>query len=301
MNRHYEDLQIGSLEIFCLTVEQGSFTAAAVLAGITPAAVSRSISRIEERLGVKLFVRTTRQLRVTDEGQNYYYFCRKALDCLVDAENQISGVQQEPSGVLRISVPTAYAHFKLLPKLVDFYHQYPKIKLEIHVSNMNVDLIAQEYDLAIRGNYLADSGLIARKLEDAALCIVASPDYLQGRNSPQNLEDLKQHECIQFEIPSTGKSAMWTFKQAEKDISLHVNGRILCRDDYLSTLTLVKSGLGLMQVYRFTVENELKDGRLIEVLNEYNQTTRPFYLIYPHAKYQPLKLKVLINYLLNLD
>ncbi len=89
-----KDLQIGSLEIFCLTVEQGSFTAAAVLAGITPLLVSRSISRIEERLGVKLFVRTTRQLRVTDEGQNDHYFCRKALDCLVDAENQISGVQQ---------------------------------------------------------------------------------------------------------------------------------------------------------------------------------------------------------------
>lgn len=300
MNRHFDDLQISSLELFCLTVEQGSFTAAAVLAGITPAAVSRSVARIEARLGVKLFVRTTRQLRVTDEGQNYYYFCRKALDCLVDAENQLSGVLKEPSGMLRISMPTAYAHYKFLPKLKEFCQLYPKVQLEIHVSNMNVDLIAQEYDLAIRGNYLADSGLIARKLEDAALCIVASPEYLQQRGIPHCIEQLSEHECIQFEIPSTGKAAMWTFKQDDQSISIAVNGQVLCRDDYLSTLTLVKSGLGLMQVYRFTVKEDLRDGRLIEVLNEYNQTSRPFYLLYADAKYQPLKLKVLIDFLLQL-
>lgn len=300
MHHHFEDLQMGSLEIFCLTVELGSFTAAAISVGLTPAAVSRSISRIEQRLGVKLFVRTTRQLRVTEEGQNYYYFCRKALDCLIDAENQLSGKQQEPSGVLKMSVPTAYAHYKLLPRLIDFYQKYPQIKLEIHVSNLNVDLIGQDYDLAIRGNFLADSGLIARKLEDAALCVVATPDYLKQHSTPEKLDDLQQHECIQFEIPSTGKSATWSFVQAGQEIALKVNGRVLCKDDYLSTLTLVKSGLGLMQVYRFTVENELKQGHLVEVLNEYNQTYRPFYVLYAQTRYQTLKLKVLIDFLLQL-
>ncbi|MDM1759158.1 MULTISPECIES: LysR family transcriptional regulator [unclassified Acinetobacter] len=299
MNRHFDDLQIGSLEIFCLTVELGSFTAAAVSLGVTPAAVSRSISRIEERLGAKLFVRTTRQLRVTEEGKNYYYHCRKALEYLIDAESLISGKQQELSGTLRISVPTAYAHYKLLPNLYHFSEQYPKLKFEIHVSNQNVDLIAQDYDLAIRGNYLPDSGLIARKLEDAALCIVATPNYLKKHPAPLHPGELKDHECIQFEIPSTGKSAMWTFYESGAEISVAVQGRMLCQDDYLSTLTLVKTGVGLMQVYRFTVEKELKQGSLVEVLQEYNQTSRPFYLLYAQAKYQPLKVRVFMDYLLS--
>lgn len=297
MNRHFDDLQIGSLEIFCSTVELGSFTAAAVSAGLTPAAVSRSISRIEERLGVKLFIRTTRQLRATEEGKNYYYFCRKALDQLIDAESQISGKQQEVSGTLRISVPTAYAHYKLLPNLLSFYQLYPKLKLDLHVSNHNVDLIAQDYDFAIRGNFLPDSGLIARKLEDAALCVVATPEYLKKHPAPQHPSELENHECIQFEIPSTGKSARWTFYESGAEISVAVPGRILCQDDYLSTLTLVKTGIGLMQVYRFTVEKELQEGSLVEVLQDYNQTSRPFYLLYAQANYQPLKSKAFIQHL----
>ena len=299
MFRHFDDLQIGSLELFCLTVEKRSFSAAAVTAGISPAAVSRTISRIESKFGVELFIRTTRQLKITDVGQHYYYYCKQAINSLLEGELQITGEQKNPMGLLKISVPTAYAHYKFLPKIAEFSDKYPQIKLDIHVSNHNVNLITDDYDIAIRGNDLADSGLIARKLEDAELCVVGTPAYLKKHGEPIKIEDLKQHECIQFDLPSSGKPAPWTFINEGEKIFADVQGTITCKDDYLSTLILAKFGAGLMQVYLFTVENELKTGQLVEVLKPYNQTTRPFYLLYPKSNYQSSKLKAFINYMLS--
>jgi len=299
MFRHFDDLQIGSLELFCLTVEKKSFSAAAVTAGISPAAVSRTISRIESKFGVKLFIRTTRQLKITDVGQHYYYYCKQAINSLLEGELQITGEQKNPMGLLKISVPTAYAHYKFFPKIAEFSDKYPQIKLDIHVSNHNVNLITDDYDIAIRGNDLADSGLIARKLEDAELCVVGTPAYLKKHGEPIKIEDLKQHECIQFDLPSSGKSAPWTFINGGEKIFADVQGKITCKDDYLSTLILAKLGAGLMQVYRFTVENELKTGQLVEVLKPYNRTTRPFYLLYPKSNYQSSKLKAFISYMLS--
>ncbi|EXB25676.1 bacterial regulatory helix-turn-helix, lysR family protein [Acinetobacter baumannii 1437282] len=300
MIRNFDVLQIGSLELFCLTVEQGSFTAAAISAGITPAAVSRAIARIEDRIGVKLFVRTTRKLRLSESGQNYYHFCRQALDKLLEAERWVTGEQEIPSGVLRVSVPTPYAHYRLLPKISQFHQQYQNIRLELHVSNLNIDLAVDQYDFAIRGNHLPDSNLIARKLEDAELCIVATPEYLKKYGEPFSIEDLKNHECIQFEMPSTGKLAPWTLLRGGRAIFVETQGSVTCKDDFLSTLTLAKAGFGLMQVYRFTVEPELKAGTLVEVLSCCGRATRPFFLMYANADYQPLKLKVFQEFMLSL-
>src|SRR6185369_9122463 len=139
MQRHFDDVQLGSIELFVLAGEQGSFTAAAALAGVTPAAVSRSISRLEERLGVRLFVRTTRQIRLTDGGQAYFEQCREALSQLVEAEREVTGQQAAPAGKLRISAPTPYAHSRLLERLAAFRLKYPEVQVEVHISNRNID------------------------------------------------------------------------------------------------------------------------------------------------------------------
>lgn len=254
MSDRLNDIQLGSLELFCLTAETGSFTAAAALAALTPAAVSRAVARLESRLGAKLLLRTTRKMHLTPEGERYYLRCRQALNQLDEAEKQLTQEQEIPSGLLRISVPTPYAHYRLLPALPEFRQRYPEVILDIHVSNQNVDLTAQGYDLAIRGNHLPDSGLIARKLEDAALCVVAAPSYLARQGSPALPEDLKQHECIQFELPGSGRLIPWTFMLADQLVHLDIQGSLICRDDFLSTLTLAKAGAGLMQVYRFSIE-----------------------------------------------
>jgi len=297
MTRHFDDLQLGSIELFCLAAETGSFTRAASLAGVTPAAVSRSVARLEERLGVRLFVRTTRQMRMTEGGQNYYEQCRQALAQLLDAEREVTGGQSTPSGLLRVSVPTPYAHFKLLPLLPLFRQRYPDVHIDIHASNRNIDFVEEGYDLAIRGREPADSRLIARRLEDAELVVVATPAYLERAGTPLTLDALTEHDCIQFEMPSSGRNAAWSFRLAAKRIELETSGSYTCLDDYLATVTLVKSGAGLMQAYRFTVQKELDAGELVEVLTEFGGTSRPFMLIYPHARHVPLRVRVFIDYL----
>lgn len=301
MTRHFDDLQLGSIELFCLAAETGSFTRAASLAGVTPAAVSRSVARLEERLGVRLFVRTTRQMRMTEGGQSYYEQCRQALTQLLDAEREVTGGQSVPSGLLRISVPTPYAHYKLLPLLPAFRQHYPEVHLDIHVSNRNIDFVEEGYDLAIRGREPADSRLIARRLEAAELVVVATPAYLACAGTPLTLEALAGHECIQFEMPSTGRTAPWSFNVDGKRLELETTGTYTCLDDYLATVTLVKNGAGLMQAYRFTVQKELDNGELVEVLATFGETSRPFMLIYPHARHVPLRVRVFIDYLMGVS
>lgn len=297
MQRHFDDLQLGSIELFCLAAEAGSFTAAALVAGVTPAAVSRSVSRMEERLGVRLFARTTRSVKLTDSGRRYYEECREALAQLVEAQREVMGQQQEPSGTLRISIPTTYAHHRILPLLPAFRARYPAVKVEAHISNRNIDFVGEGYDMAIRVRAIPDSGLIARHLEDAALVMIASPDYLKRAGTPQTLDDLGQHECIQYELPSSGRRIAWLFNEDGVEREILAEGNLSCSDDVLGGVTLAKYGAGLFQTYRFIVEKELADGSLVEVLKPYSGRSRPFTLLYPQSRHVPLRLRAFIDFL----
>lgn len=297
MQRQFDDIQLGSIELFCLAAEAGSFTAAALLAGVTPAAVSRSVSRMEERLGVRLFARTTRSVKLTDSGRTYFEECRQALAQLVEAQREVMGKQQEPSGTLRISIPTTYGHHRILPLLPAFRARFPAVKVEAHISNRNIDFVGEGYDMAIRVRAIPDSGLIARHLEDAVLVLVASPDYLRHAGTPQTLDDLDRHECIQYELPSSGRRIAWLFNEQGKEQEILAEGGYCCSDDVLGGVTLAKHGAGLFQTYRFIVENELADGTLVEVLQAFGGRSRPFTLLYPQSRHVPLRLRAFIDFL----
>ena len=297
MTRHFDDVQLGSIELFCLAAETGSFTAAANLAGVTPAAVSRSVARLEERLGVRLFVRTTRQMRLTDSGRLYYQQCRQALTQLVDAEREVTGQQSQPSGLLRISVPTPYAHYRLLPKLPAFRRLFPDVQVDVHISNRNIDFADDGFDLAIRGKAPTDSGLIARTLEEAELVVVATPEYLREAGTPTSLEALAQHDCIQYQLPSSGRNLPWAFQRDGQWVELETSGNCACLDDYLGAVTLVIHGAGLMQTYRFTVQQALERGELCEVLSAFGGARRPFILLYPHARHVPQRVRAFIDFI----
>ena len=297
MTRHFDDVQLGSIELFCLAAETGSFTAAANLAGVTPAAVSRSVARLEERLGVRLFVRTTRQMRLTDSGRLYYQQCRQALTQLVDAEREVTGQQSQPSGLLRISVPTPYAHYRLLPKLPAFRRLFPDVQIDVHISNRNIDFADDGFDLAIRGKAPTDSGLIARTLEEAELVVVATPEYLREAGTPTSLEALAQHDCIQYQLPSSGRNLPWAFQRDGQWVEQETSGNCACLDDYLGAVTLVKHGAGLMQTYRFTVQQALERGELCEVLSAFGGARRPFILLYPHARHVPQRVRAFIDFI----
>lgn len=298
MRRWFDGVLLGSVELFCLAAEAGSFTQAAQQAGVTPAAVSRSVARLEARLGIRLFVRSTRQIRLTEAGQVYLRYCRQALAQLAEAEREASGRQQAPAGVLRLSVPTTYGHYRILPLLPAFRAQYPDVQVDVHIGNRNVHFADDGYDLAIRARVPADSGLVARTLEQAELIVVGSPAYLRERGTPKVLDDLEAHECIQFVLPSTGRPVPWLFRVQGVDEERLTQGGYRCEEEVLGGVTLARAGAGLYQTYRFIVEEDLRKGHLVSVLAPFGGRARPFSLLYPHGRFMPLRVRCFVDFLL---
>lgn len=298
MARSFDPVQLGSIELFCRAAEAGSFTAAAEAAGVTPAAVSRSVARLEARLGVRLFVRTTRQIRLTDDGRAYFERCRPALAEIEDAERAVAGSRSAPAGLLRISVPTTYGHYRVLPRLPEFLRRYPELRVEVNVANRQIDFVEEGYDLAIRLGEPPDSGLVARRLEDAALGVFAAPAYLARRGTPASLEALRGHDCIQFILPRTGRPMPWVFRDGGADVDFPFASRVQVSDDVLGCVTLARAGAGLFQIYRFIVEDELRRGELVEVLQPYAGRSRPFCLLYPRNRHLSQRVRAFVDFML---
>ncbi|WP_174510049.1 LysR family transcriptional regulator [Klebsiella oxytoca] len=297
MPQRLNDIMISSIDLFCLAAEHQSFTLAAQAAGISPAAVSKTIMRLEERLGIPLFIRSTRQVRLTDAGRQYAAQCRAAMELLHHAELEATGEQQTPSGSVRISLPAAYAHWRLFPLILPFQQRYPQIDLAFHISTHSVNFAREDYDLAIRGSELDDSTLIARKLEDAGLVMVASPDYLQQHPPIASVQDLALHQCIRFVLPGTGRPAPWLIRTDGEQQEIHLKGSLLCSEDYLAGVSLAKNGAGIYQIYRYVVADALARGELHEVLPAVNGATRPFYLVYPQTQHMPHRIRVLVEFI----
>jgi DNA-binding transcriptional LysR family regulator len=283
MSRRFDHL--GDVETFIAVIEHGSLTAAAVALATTASVISRAIVRLENRLGTQLLRRTTRRQGLTDAGRVYLEHARSAFALIDDAERAIQDQNGELSGRVRLSVPTTYGHYRLPAMLQRYAQRYPRVSIELNIANRNVDLVAEGYDLAIRLGQLPDSGLVARKLEDATLCVVASPEYLQRAGIPQGLDDLAAHVCLPFEMPSTGRIAQWQFRDGDRDIDWTPESTLRVSDDVLGVVSLAEHGAGLCQTYDFIVADRLQRGRLVEVLPQLRGRSRPFSLIYaPHRR-----------------
>jgi DNA-binding transcriptional LysR family regulator len=296
--RSFDPVQLGSIEIFCKAAELHSFSSAAEVLGLTPASISRSISRLESRLGVRLFARTTRHIRLTTEGEIYRRQCQQALEQIAEVERLITGTQKVLSGNLRISVGTPYAHHRLLPLISKFQSQYPQIELEISISNRVIDFVDDGFDLAIRLGKPKDSRLIAHKLEDATLGIFASPDYLKKWGEPVTLDDICNHNCITFILPSTGKPRPWVFKDDRgNDIDMPIKSCYSVSDDVLGTVNWAVSNGGLFQTYHFIAESSSYRGKLVEVLKNYSGRTRQFSILYPQNRHLSARVKAFVDFL----
>jgi len=194
-------------------------------------------------------------------------------------------------------MPTPYGHYRVLPLLPAFRERYPQVQIETHLSNRNIDFADEGFDLAIRGRAPADSGLVARKLEDAEMVVVATPAYLKRAGVPKTVADLEAHECIQFELPSSGRNLAWTFEGSSEDGDVLTRGSYRTSGDALAGVTLARSGAGLFQTYRFVVEEDLREGKLVEVLRDAGGCTRPFILLYPHARYLTSRVRAFVDFL----
>ncbi|EQA3417343.1 LysR substrate-binding domain-containing protein [Cronobacter dublinensis] len=281
MSRRFAHLS--DVEIFVTIIEKGSLTAAAVALATTASVLSRALTRLETRLGVQLVRRTTRQLSLTQAGRHYYEQACSAFGLFERAERDIQGRGEETVGHVRLSAPTTYAHYRLPPLLQRFAARYPAVTVELNITNRNVDLVAEGYDLAIRLGTLPDSRLVARKLEDAPLCLVAAPGYLQQHGEPQHISDLARHRCLPFIMPSSGRIASWSLSESGQPVEWTPKGQIQISDDILGVISLAASGAGICQTYDFIARPLMASGQLREILAHTRGRTRPFSLIYaPH-------------------
>ncbi|MBT1849615.1 LysR family transcriptional regulator [Enterobacter ludwigii] len=295
MSRKFDYL--GDVEVFIAVVEHGSFTAAAVALSTTPSVLSRAVSRLETRLGRQLLQRTTRRVGLTEAGRVYLEQARSAFSLLDEAERDGQGQEGDLTGRVRMSVPTTYGHYRLPPLLARFSQHYPRVQVDLNITNRNVDLIAEGFDLAIRLGQMPDSGLVARKLEDAALLLVASPAYLHRMGTPQTLDDLHRHMCLPFILPRTGRIAPWLFREDERDVDWLPVSPIETSDDVLGVVSLAEHGMGICQSYEFIVRDRIQRGQLVEVLPHLRGRSRPFSVIFAPHRRQSAATRAMIDLL----
>lgn len=295
MGRRFAHL--GDVEALIVVVEHGSLTAGAIALGTTPSVLSRAIARLEARLGCQLLRRTTRSIGLTDAGRLYLEQSKSAFALIDDAERAIQGEHGVVSGRIRLSVPTTYGHYRLPGLLSGFVQRFPQVQVDINISNRNVDLVAEGFDFAIRLGQLRDSGLIARKLEDAPLCLVAAPDYLQRMGTPHDIDQLAQHRAIAFLLPSTGRPIPWQLRVAGADVDFQPNVQLEVTDDALGVVSLAESGLGICQSYDFIVRERLARGSLVEILPQLRGRSRPFSLLYAAQRRLTAAARAFIDHL----
>lgn len=274
---------LGDVEAFITIIDKGSISAGAVALSTTPSVLSRAITRLEARLGTQLVRRTTRRLSLTEAGRAYLEQARAAFTLIDDAERTIQGRDGTLGGRIRISVSTTYGHFRLPEKLARFSAIHPHVAIEVSITNRNVDLVAEGFDVAIRLGSLPDSGLVGRKIEDAPLRLVASPAYLKRAGTPHSVEELAHHTCLPFIMPSTGRPGTWLFSIDGRPVDWTPHGTVHTFDDVLGVVSLAEAGMGICQTYAFIVDDRIQRGSLVEILPQASGRSRPFSALYvPH-------------------
>jgi DNA-binding transcriptional LysR family regulator len=282
------------MEVFAAVVDAGSLSAAGRRLGLTPSAVGRTVDRIEARLGVRLMVRTTRQLTLSAEGQSYLAAARRILADIDDAEQSVAD-QGAPRGRLRVSAGLAHGRMVIVPLIREFTARHPHILVDIGLTDTVVDLAAGQADVAIRFGPLADSGLTARKLGETGRVVVASPDYLARRGEPKVPEDLLDHDCLNFNFRRA--EPVWPFRRDGRDFALTVRGPVEANNG--ETLTqLARDGVGVTRVGTFSAEDDIRQGRLVPLLEAFNPGDRePIHAVFIGGANRPARVRVFVDYL----
>ena len=285
----------GDLEIFARVVTAGNMSAAGREMGLSPAVVSKRISHLEERLGARLFQRTTRQLSLTESGQGFYDRVVNILAGIEEAEAYVTRRNTIPRGTLKVSAPTAFGRMHIAPYMAEFLEQYPDLRLDLELSDELVDIVGEGFDAAIRIGELEDSSLVARKLAPSRRFICAAPNYLSKIEQPRSLSDLAKYNCL-----TAASQEVWRLEGPDGPVSIRVNGNIRTNSSEVVRESVI-AGLGIALRSTWDVGSELKSGRLKIIMPEYHESPRvAVYAVYPCRQFIPAKLRVFIDYLSNL-
>lgn len=285
--------QLEDMQIFVSTVDAGSFTAAADKLGLSKQFISRRVMALEERLGGRLLIRTTRKLSVTDTGRAYYERALKIIDEVNDAEQLVSSESTSPRGTLRISAPVSFGTLHLGPAIARFMTQCPDVSIELDLSDRFVDIVGEGYDMAIRIGHLADSSLVARHIAPAQMVTCASPAYLKAHGEPKTPYDLKGHECLLY---GHARGVEWVFAEKGKSLRVPVKGRMRANNGELSCSAAIE-GLGIILLPTFIVGEALRAKKLVTILEAYAPPPLNIYAVYPQHRQSSQAVKVFSDFL----
>ncbi|XBS69493.1 LysR family transcriptional regulator [Acerihabitans sp. KWT182] len=278
------------LVAFVRTVQNGSFAGASRVIGASPSAVSKSVARLEERLGVRLLQRSTRTIRLTLEGADYFERVAPLLQALEEAENQLQTTEM-PQGLIRVSVPVLVGRVLMAQWAAKFILRYPRVKFDLDVTDRNVDIIREGFDLALRIGTLPDSGLNARMLGNTSHILAASPTYLSRRGMPLSVGDLQHHDCLRFLI--AGRPFPYAFADGG---SIVPEGPIDTSDGATLRQAAIE-GAGIIQIPRFAIAEDIAAGTLIQILPTFPMLISPIHVLHPFGRQLPVRARLFMEFL----
>lgn len=285
---------LNSFVVFVQVAETRSFVAAGRLLGVSASAVGKSVVRLEERLGVRLFHRSTRSVTLTAEGTLFLERSRRILAEIEAAELELSQTMAAPRGRLRVSLPLVSS--LVLPVLGEFMRAYPAIELDLDFTDRLVDVVEEGFDAVVRTGAPVDSRLSARRLGTFQMRLVASPDYLARRGVPLAPVELQQHTCLHYRFPSSGKLETWALRRPVGEPELLLPTSMIC-NNIETRLCFALQGLGIAYLPEFSVREPLADGRLCAVLADYVERTGIFHVLWPASKHPSPKVRAFVDFL----
>ena len=285
-------LGFDDLACFVTLADCGSFTAAAAVLRTTKATVSRRMQRLEARLRTQLFVRTTRAVRLTADGATYLEMARRAVEAAQMAEKVLQENRKTPSGVLRITTTPFFGDVVIAPLILEYIARYPDVSIDLELTTQKVDLIARDFDIAIRFGALADSGLISRKIAEAYVGCYSSPAYLEARGTPRVPADLVGHAVVG--TPPGGASVTWSFQRAGKPASIVLPARLMSPSHVLA-LRAAREGHGIAKLPGPIAREAVAAGELVPILEEWAMPLVPVHLVMPRRTPLPARTRAFVD------
>lgn len=282
------------MRIFAAVADAGSFVSAADGLGLSKAAVSRYVSDLEQRLGVRLMHRTTRKLSLTPEGEVFLARCREILASIEASETELSTRTDTASGLLKISVPVSFGITHLAPLWSEFLEAHPNVSLDVQLADRVIDLVDEGFDLAVRIARLPDSSLVSRKLASTRLVLCASPRYLERQGAPQHPSELARHVVLGYSLLAVGDQ--WQFSGPAGPVTAKVRPRLWTNNGDTCIAAAVR-GAGIVLQPTFLIVRELAAGSLVELLPQYRSMELDIYAVFPSRKFVLPKVRALVDFL----
>lgn len=291
--------RLTGLIAFARTASLGSYTAAARALSVSPSAVSKSVQRLEEHFGLKLFSRTTRSLTLTPEGRDLYERALRIIREVEDIEQAAVASRGEPSGTLKVTAPLPIGVNILAPALPRFRERYPKLSIDLRLGDQFSDIIEQGIDVAVRVGNLADSRLISRPLAPHRICTFASPDYLAKRGMPRNIDDLVNHDCVNFRYQSSGQALRWPFQVGDRLVEITPDAHMTIDvSDAVAAVLSAGGGIGISPTY--VAAPFVKRGELVPVFPEHAVDRFVITALWPESRRGSPNVKAFLEFLTEL-